>query len=671
MDAVSDAGSDAGAEVEPEGDVQQGGETPEPEVDVRAPSGGLGVDRAHVALPFVTQGEPVPEGSVTLVEVSGLGGLGELSIEIEGDFEVEGSMGPLSAGERRAMGLRYTGSVDSPRAATGRVLFEAGGEAVEVTLAAVIGHPGLPASDWRGDVWGERQVVPMPSAPYPHSDGPWTDSSVVIFVPDGLTDSGQVGVVTHLHGLRADVAQVVGAQKLIEQHALSGRDAVFIAPQGPYRAGSNAFGKLDEAGGFERLVRDVIAILYRDGRIQRPGLGEVVVTAHSGGYKPTASVLDHGGLAVLAAHLLDALYGRVEIYRAFIEGGGMLRSSYTTFGGTVENNEALALELEEAGTPVASTFTDGGLLDHAVAIYHTPFTHGDCVRGDRTFERWLRISGLPRGHLSPPDFLAAEVEGAQARLSWRDEGGPRPARIRVEGSEDGETWAALAETTETSVRVPARPWFRLVAVDPTHGDSLPSDRYGATGDDWLVVDGFDRRLGGSWDVPSHGFASALGEGLGAPFSTASNEAVVEGLVELADYGRVLWLLGDESEDDVTFDEGERAAIERFLSGGGRLLVSGAEVGYATEATWLGEVLRTRYVSDNARTARAGGYTFGVTYEEDYPDVLDGDTVLWRYESGGGAAVGWDHRIIAVGFALETIGDDQRAEALQELVTWLR
>ena len=90
------------------------------------------------------------------------------------------------------------------------------------------------------------------------------------------------------------------------------------------------------------------------------------------------------------------------------------------------------------------------------------------------------------------------------------------------------------------------PRMRVVRSTAGFGDSDPSDVYGATGQRWLVVDGFDRVLGGSYPGFTHAFAADIGNALGEDFSIASNEAVVDGLVDLSDFWGVLWMLGDEA-----------------------------------------------------------------------------------------------------------------------------
>jgi hypothetical protein len=295
------------------------------------------------------------------------------------------------------------------------------------------------------------------------------------------------------------------------------------------------------------------------------------------------------------------------------------------------------------------------------------------MRDERAYARWLVASGLAPTRAAPPELSAALTSGGTARLAWRPDAWPADqARWLVEGSTNGIDWSALAEVDAPEAQVEARPWLRVrVAADPAlpgAGPGLPSDRYGATGDDWLVVDGFDRVLDGSWRSPTHDFAAQVGSALGAPFSTAHHEAVAAGEVALDGYPRVLWLLGDESAADRTFDEREQAAITSYLAGGGRLVVSGSEVGYATSSAFFEGVLGARYLADDAGTDRAGGYRFGVGYPEEWPDVLAGDRVRWSYATGGAAAVD-DGQAVVIGFPLETLHPDDLAPALAEVSGW--
>ncbi len=667
-DSDSDVDSDSDSDVDSDSDIDSDSDVDSDSDSDDSPHRFVLALVEHVALPFATVGEVLEDGALALSNEGGAASTEPLDIRVTGDFAVEGDRGPLLPGTRELV-VRYTGPADEPSITRGEVTISADGQTRTATLAAVIGHADLPETDWTTSPYGTRSVEPYPSAPFPHVGAPWTDSSVLVVVPEAFTDQGDIAIVTHLHGHGATLEETIAAQSLVELHALSGRDALFVAPQGPVEAASGNFGRLDEPGGLQRLVRDVVTVLYRDGLVERPFIGDSVITSHSGGYRATANIIEVGGLDVIAAHLYDSLYAREATYRDFVIGGGVLRSNYTASGGTADNNATLTSMLEDLSVDVGTVFLDDALLEDDVTIGPTGSSHGNCMWRERTAARWLVASGLRRSPLAPPEILYVKSDGVDAEVRWREDRGATGMTHVVQGSSGGARWEDLVETTDLQVVVPAYEWMRVVARDDRFGDSASSDRYAGLGGEWLIVDGFDRVLGGSWSEGTHDFAASLGVALGEA-STASNEAIVEGLVDLRDYERVLWMLGDESRADLTFDDSERELIERYLDSGGELIVSGSEVGYATNASWFSSVLHASYVSDDAGTNRAGGYTFGVIYEEDYPDVLTGDEVIWAYDGSGAAAVGWNGQVVVVGFPLETIGDENRSSAIRELMEWL-
>lgn len=632
------------------------------------PTGGFALSADdHLALPFVTAGDAPPSGEITLTAVGERGSDGGVTVTVDGDFAVDGDTAALGPAESRRYMVRYTGDTSAPVIALGTATFTVDGNTVDVGIAAVFGDPALPPADWIPNGWGEQATVGLPSAPFPYPGAAYEDDSVLVFVPEGFTDRDAVGVVTHLHGWNATLSEVATAQRLVEQLAISGRDAVLVVPQGPLEASDGDFGRLMEPMGHATLVRDVLSMLYRDGFVSRPAVGEVALTAHSGGYLATAAILDGGGLPVTAVHLFDALYGEADTFAAFAEAGGVLRSSYTATGGTDADNAALRERLVGAGIGVSESFTDDALLASTVTIGPVDATHSGCVRDERAYGRWLTASGLPHRPTFPPELVSTVSDGYDTVVTWRADLGGDGLRYRVEGSDDGAHWSLLTDTGETSATVPATPYIRVTTTDIRYGNSEPSDTYGGTGADWLVVDAFDRALDGSWDHPTHTFSAEVGNALGARFSVASNDAVATGEVRLGDYPRVFWMLGDEGLNDRTFSEPERDAVEAFVDAGGVFVASGSEIGYATDPDWLADVLHAEHVADDAGTTLVEGWTVGAAYLEDSPDVLAGDDILWTWDTGGAAAVTWDDRVVVVGFGLENLAPADRADAFAALV----
>jgi N-acetylmuramoyl-L-alanine amidase len=250
-------------------------------------------------------------------------------------------------------------------------------------------------------------------------------------------------------------------------------------------------------------------------------------------------------------------------------------------------------------------------------------------------------------------------------------------------------------------------FFRVTAVN-AGGESFPCLTAGvrttANGSRpvTLVVDGFDR-LDGNADiyenVPYAGLAARVylermntydyvtqhGQALhacGVSFDFAANEAVVGGDIRLGNYATVDWILGEESTVDETFSTSEQALVSAFLDGGGRLFVSGAEIGWdldyrgsAGDRAFYNNYLKASYVGDDAGTYQVGAAVGGIfaglafsfddgthgTYDADYPDQIapsGGSTVDLTYQGGSGGNAGLEYagtyRLVHFGFPFEAI-----------------
>ena len=323
----------------------------------------------YLSLPYAVSGESAPEDTFDLTVSGGRAPAGAVTVTVDGAFEVDGNRGALAEEEVRTFTVRYTGG-DDPAVETGEVTITAEGESVTVGLAAVVGDPEIPDATWVNDGWGYETTVELPSAPWAQG-GSWDDARVLLFVPEGLFDQEDLGVITHIHGWGADISTTVPAQRLIEQTAISGRNVFLVVPQGPVDADSGDFGQLMDPNGFANLMRDSLTVLYRDGWIERPDLTSIAISSHSGGYQAAAAIVEDGGLPITAVHLFDSLYGYTDTFQAFVEGGGVFRSVYTATGGTDGENEALRSTLEAEGITVSRTFTDDALAAGTVTIGET------------------------------------------------------------------------------------------------------------------------------------------------------------------------------------------------------------------------------------------------------------------------------------------------------------
>jgi N-acetylmuramoyl-L-alanine amidase len=250
-------------------------------------------------------------------------------------------------------------------------------------------------------------------------------------------------------------------------------------------------------------------------------------------------------------------------------------------------------------------------------------------------------------------------------------------------------------------------FFRVTALN-AGGESFPCLTAGARTTAaggrplTLVVDGFDRLDGNAniyENVPyagliargylermnSYDYVIQHGKALdacGVPFDFAANEAVIGGEVFLADYATVDWILGEESTADETFSTSEQTLVSAFLDGGGRLFVSGAEIGWdldyrgsAADRAFYNDYLKAAYVGDDAATYQVGATVGGIfaglgfffddsthgAYDVDWPDQIDaygGSVVDLTYVGGSGGNAGVEYtgtyRLVNLGFPFEAI-----------------
>jgi hypothetical protein len=260
-------------------------------------------------------------------------------------------------------------------------------------------------------------------------------------------------------------------------------------------------------------------------------------------------------------------------------------------------------------------------------------------------------------------------------------------------------------------------YFRAVAVDTnTYFSGIgneepllsePSDAYGvgfAGNTSILIVDNFDRQA--SWGLPYHPFVASYGEALsirGHGFDSCTETAVQNGDILLTDYEIVIYFCGDDSRVDESLAAADQFRLLDYLESGGKLFISGSEIGYDFDATTATELsryeylLRASYVGDISGSNRVLGsagtpfegldFTYGTQtgpnlYIEDYPDYIQpnlGSDVALFYDNLNIAGVMFTGtygnssqtaQVVYLGFTYETIESAyQRSVLMGRILTY--
>ena len=226
--------------------------------------------------------------------------------------------------------------------------------------------------NFRGDVLWESQT--------------FSDDRVLLHIPPGFDPKRPAVMVVFFHGHGADLAQdVYDRQQVPAQITAAGVNAVLVAPQFAVNAADSSAGKFWEPNGFRRFLDEAavkLARMYGDPHsaftfARMP----IVIVAYSGGFGPTLSVLDRGGVRsrVRGLVLLDALYGGIDKFADWIADNRstFFVSSYTPH--TAHHNAYLERLLRERSVPYSSELRSNHLQGMVTFLPAGDISHRDFV----------------------------------------------------------------------------------------------------------------------------------------------------------------------------------------------------------------------------------------------------------------------------------------------------
>ncbi len=320
----------------------------------------------------------------------------------------------------------------------------------------------------------------------------------------------------------------------------------------------------------------------------------------------------------------------------------------------------------------------------------------------------------------PLRSLAAEYDGgASVKISWTPrkdalEASADPLKYRVYLATDVESdGPGDVYTTSDNAQIPVdklidgKLYYVRVAQVNDGGESMISEPvsfriYKGAAAQILVVNGFDRNDKYVKERDNtHNYVKQHGEAIAGAgkysYVSATNEAVKDGLVKMADYAVVDWYLGEESTADSTFDSTEQSLVTAYFNAGGYMIVSGSEIGWdlvekgtAADKSFYETEFKNSYSSDASNTYSVTGkgvlsgvdFTFDNgnwgLYNAEYADVIaakDGSTALALYDGDAGKVAGitysGDYKLAFFGFPFETIVTaDKRATVMKKLLASL-
>ena len=240
------------------------------------------------------------------------------------------------------------------------------------------GRPFLNAGDQnrRGHVTFRGQVL--------WESQTFSDDRVLLHIPPGFDPNRPAVMVVFFHGHGANLANDVrDRQQVPAQITAAGANAVLVAPQFAVDAADSSAGKFWEPNGFKRFLDEAaikLAFMYGDPRSAAAfSKMPIVIVAYSGGFGPTLSVLERGGVRsrVRGLVLLDALYAGIDKFADWIADNRstFFVSSYTPH--TAHHNADLQRLLRERSVSYSSELRRGHLQGMVTFLPAGPVSHRD------------------------------------------------------------------------------------------------------------------------------------------------------------------------------------------------------------------------------------------------------------------------------------------------------
>jgi len=223
-------------------------------------------------------------------------------------------------------------------------------------------------------------------------DQTYSDRRVLLSIPASFDPHRPAVLVVYFHGNKVILERdVVGRQRVAQQLADSGLNAVLVAPQFALDALDSSAGRFWQNYVFAQFLDEAahhLAALYGDASARaRFDTMPVVLVAYSGGYMPAAAVLSAGGAndRIEGVVLLDALYGEIDTFADWIarrHAQSFFFSAYSP--STATENQALQQRL--AAQSIAMTSLPDRFYAGTVAF----LAAGDVSHNDFMTQAWTR-----------------------------------------------------------------------------------------------------------------------------------------------------------------------------------------------------------------------------------------------------------------------------------------
>ena len=226
----------------------------------------------------------------------------------------------------------------------------------------------------------------------------YSDSGIFIYVPKKFSVNGKVNLVFWFHGWGNNIDSACKQYQLLEQFDASGRNAVFVFPEGPKDAPDSYGGKLEQPQVFQQLVKEVAEKLAENRLIKKRTAFhlndyDISLAGHSGAYRVISRIINKTPVSEVI--LFDAMYGGNDFYLEWLSvPEHRFINIYTKDGGTFDNSHLIMNKLADSlHIPMISvneeTVNEKLLRNNNKLFIYSSVGHNEVITNNRNWERFL------------------------------------------------------------------------------------------------------------------------------------------------------------------------------------------------------------------------------------------------------------------------------------------
>ncbi len=227
----------------------------------------------------------------------------------------------------------------------------------------------------------------------------YNDSSVLIYVPKQFSSKKKINLVCWFHGWGNSIDSACKQYQLLEQFDASGRNAIFIFPEGPKNAPDSYGGKLEQPQVFQQLINEVITKLANNKIISAAPVFsindyDITLAGHSGAYRVISRIINKTPVAEVI--LFDAMYGENDAYLQWLSAQDhRFINIYTKDGGTFDNSHLIMNKLADSLHIPMISVNEEAANDQLLRTQQKVFIfsskgHNEVITNNRNWEKFLR-----------------------------------------------------------------------------------------------------------------------------------------------------------------------------------------------------------------------------------------------------------------------------------------